>query len=469
MSIYKPVVLPRVNHLDSEDYNLTLDLQATDNVSVKYIASYREYTNTFADDADGSPLALQQLIQRMYHDQYTHEFRINATLFDGFADTTFGLFYLDQETDEDARVDINYSGLDFAHGPDFVPATSKAVYGQAVLHLSDPATLTLGLRYSEDKKTYTFHRHNPDMSAVEPPAGAFFFAGNPANSGVYGVDGLSSHSSSERWDWRTAFDYKFTDKVMGYAQIATGYKAGGNNARPFYPSQLHAIEPEELVNYEVGVKSTLFDQLRLNASVFFNDYKDIQLPVNMCVWAVGAESPCAAQTNVGDAEVKGFELEGMWRPTRDFLVDFSYAYLDFKYTRIDDTLADPSVSATVTLDMTTPYTPENKFSIGVQYRFDLGEMGDFTPRIDYSYQDEVYATAVNTPLNKIGSYGLTNARLTWRSKDIKWQIALEVTNLTDKYYYLTKYDLYDAAGYISGQPGRPREWALSFKRVWYLD
>ncbi|MBN1904501.1 MAG: TonB-dependent receptor [Deltaproteobacteria bacterium] len=469
ISIYKPTTVPRINYLDSEDYNLSFDWRISEDVSLKSITSYREYTNTFGDDADGAPLALQQLLQRMVHDQWTQEVRLNAGLFDGFADTTIGIFYLDQQTDEDARVDINYSALDFAHGPDTVPAKSKAAYGQAVLHLTDLSNLTLGLRYSEDEKTYTFQRHNPDGSAVQPPAGFFIMAGNPSNSGVFGVNDLSSPSSSERWDWRAAFDYKFTEKIMGYAQIATGYKAGGSNARPFYPGQIHAIDPEELTNYEIGVKSTLFDQLRLNASVFYNDYKDIQLPVNRCVWAPGEELPCAAQTNVGDAEVKGFELEGVWRPNTEFLVDFSYAYLDFEYTKIDETLADPSVGATVTLDMTTPYTPENKFSIGAQYRFDLGNMGDLTPRIDYSYQSKTYSTAVNTPLNKIDSYGLANARLTWRSEDIKWQASLEVTNITDEYYYLTIYDLYDAAGYISGQPGHPREWALTIKRTWYFD
>jgi iron complex outermembrane recepter protein len=464
-SIYKPATVPRINYLDSEDYNLTFDWRISDNVSLKSISSYRTYENTFGDDADGSPLASQQLLQRMYHDQFTQELRLNSTLFDGFADTTVGIFYLDQETDEDARVDINYIGLDFAHGPDYVPATSKAAYGQANLHFTDRLNLTLGLRYSEDEKTYTFQRHNPDWTDVQPPAGAFFFYGSPSNSGVYGVNGLTSPSSSNRFDWRTAIDFAFTDKIMGYAQIATGYKAGGSNARPFNDHQIHAIAPEELTNYEIGVKSTLFEQLRLNASVFYNDYKEIQLPVTICAWTeLAYQQPCAAQTNVGDAEVKGFELEGVWRPTSAFLVDFSYAYLDFEYTRIDS-----SVGSTVTLDMTTPYTPENKYSIGAQYKFDLGKMGDITPRIDYSYQSETYSTATNTSYNRIGSYDLTNARLTWRSQDLKWQASFEVTNLTDEYYYLTIYDLYQAAGYVGGQPGRPREMALTVKRTWYFE
>ena len=34
---------------------------------------------------------------------------------------------------------------------------------------------------------------------------------------------------------------------------------------------------------------------------------------------------------------------------------------------------------------------------------------------------------------------------------------MEVTNLTDEYYYVTLFDLWGPAGYIHGQPSRPRE------------
>ena len=107
--------------------------------------------------------------------------------------------------------------------------------------------------------------------------------------------------------------------------------------------------------------------------------------------------------------------------------------------------------------MITPYTPENKWSLGAQYEFGLGNGGSVTPRIDVSYQGEVYANAVNAPTNLIEDYTLVNARLTWRSADDTWQVALEGTNLTDEYYYVTLFDLSGAAaGYIHGQPSRPR-------------
>lgn len=286
---YKPHAVPRINHLESRDYTLTLDIGVTDNISLKSITSYREYVNTFGDDNDGSPLAIQQLLQRMTHDQVTQEIRLNASLFDGFADLTLGGFYLDLETVEDARVNLNYIGFDFIHGPDTVQSTSKALYGQTNLHFTDKLDLTIGLRYSEDEKSYAFRRRNADGTEIDdfdptilfdiganvlglPPGivlGPYPFDGNQPPNVLLGPSNAQSVAySSDRLDYRLALDYDLTEDVMVYAQIASGYRAGGNNARPFYPSQINAFEPEELINYEIGVKSVLADQLRLNASAF---------------------------------------------------------------------------------------------------------------------------------------------------------------------------------------------------------
>ena len=465
-ALYKPDVSPPINHLKAWDVSTNLSWQLSDNASLLYVFAYREYSNYFSEDTDGSPLAVQQLLQVLKHNQMTHELRLNATLFDGLADITLGGFYLDQKTNEDARVDLPYVGFDFIHGPDLVPSKNKSVYGHVTLHPMDRVDLSAGLRYSKDEKSYTFHRHNPDLSAVQPCTTFWFWeAANPTNCGVYGLDGLSVKYSSDRLDWRTALSYDYTDDVMLYVQVASGYKAGGNNARPFFPSQSHAFDPEELISYEAGIKSTWADQLRLNISAFWNDYTAIQLPTTSCTWApVGQQTPCASQNNVGDAEVWGVELEGEWHPTEAISIDASYSHLDFKYTKIA-ILPDGSPASAVTLDMISPYTPENKWSIGAQYEMQLpNELGTLTPRIDANWQDDIYADANNRPTNFIPDYMLVNARLTWRSVDDNWQISAEATNLTNKYYYVTLFDLWDANGYVHGQPGRPIEWAISVKR-----
>jgi iron complex outermembrane receptor protein len=115
--------------------------------------------------------------------------------------------------------------------------------------------------------------------------------------------------------------------------------------------------------------------------------------------------------------------------------------------------------------MVSPFTPKTKASVGLQYEFGLGKHGSITPRLDVNYTDQVYAAAVNAATNLIPGYTLANVRVTWRSENDSWRVALEGTNVTDKYYYLTLFDLSrNAAGYINGQPGRPEEWAITFTR-----
>jgi iron complex outermembrane receptor protein len=278
---------------------------------------------------------------------------------------------------------------------------------------------------------------------------------------------LSSKFNSHRVDWRGAIDYRWTTNLMTYLQVSTGYKGGGVNARPFFPDQRHAFQPETLTTYEAGFKSTLWDRVRFNADGFWNVYKGVQLPQTTCTWATvpGHANPCASQNNVGDAHVYGFEGEIEAHPVDAMEIDAAFSYLHFEYTK----LAKDSLGAFITdtrPGMITPYTPNVKYSIGAQYKLDMPEgYGTVTPRVDWSYQSHVYTDPNNRPSNLIPGYGLMNLRLTWASSDEDWQAAFEMTNVTDKYYYLSIFDLTKSAtGYTFGQPGAPREWAFTLKR-----
>ena len=78
----------------------------------------------------------------------------------------------------------------------------------------------------------------------------------------------------------------------------------------------------------------------------------------------------------------------------------------------------------------------------------------------------IHANATNRDSNKIPGYTIANARLTWRNEGKDLDVSLEVTNLFDKYYFLTINDQsLSGLGYTNGQPGRPREWAVSLKKT----
>jgi iron complex outermembrane receptor protein len=458
---YAPITVPPINYMKEGTGDLTIDYKLAPNLSLKSITSMQYYENQFAEQTDASPVGVEILLQRQVHHSLTQELRLNGNFGDKI-DYTIGGFYLDQDGGLNARVGLPWVGFDFLHGPDQTPASTKAGYADATWHIVQNLDLSGGIRYSDETKDYTYFRHNGDGSDIIAPAPAY-------NGDVYGLNGQSAHFHGTRLDYRVALQYQVTSNIMAYVDTSTGYKGGGVNPRPFYPSQTLSFQPETLTAYEGGVKMYLFDRkMRLNLAGFYNNYNNIQLTLTSCPTPPYGPSmiqypdaPCALPANVGDAHVSGFEAETEIHPIGGLEIDGSLSYLDFKYTKLNNT--NPTG---ITLDMTTPYTPKWKWSVGAQYTFDLMDHGTLTPRIDASYQSSEYANPINDPAwNQIAGYTVLNARLTYKAPSGGWSTWLGVTNLTNKLYYLTLFDLHSSAGYVNGQPAMPREWSVTVKKT----
>ena len=449
---YAPIAVPPINHLDG--YGLSADIKWTlaEHLSLTSITAYRYYENQFAEQTDASPIGVQILLQRQTHSQLSEELRLNGAL-GTVIDYTLGGFFMNQFGGLNARVGLPWVGFDFIHGNDSVSAPTRAGFFNGEWHVTDKLNVDAGVRYSDEKKTYTYYRHNADGSPISLPPPAY-------NGLVFGLNGTSATFHGTRTDYRAAVDYQFTNDIMGYVQTATGYKGGGVNPRPFIPAQDQSFNPETLTAYEVGLKTNLFDRrMRLNLAAFYNNYNDIQLTLASCLPDLTV--PCALPANVGSAHVKGFELETELHPVGGLEIDASASYLDFKYTKIANAAASG-----VSLGMVTPYTPKTKASVGAQYEFHIADAGTVTPRLDMSYQASQFTNPINNAAwNQIDGYTVLNGRLTWQDKSGAWQASLNVTNLTDKLYYLTLFDLHSSTGYVNGQPAMPREWSFTVKRI----
>jgi iron complex outermembrane receptor protein len=459
-------VLPSRNHIKQWGVSANLNWDISDTLNFISITAYREYDTWSTWDEDGSPFAIRMLDNRLDNYQLTQEFRLNGET--SAVDWTVGAFYLDQESHYEARVDLNDALLDFIHGPDPTPADTWAVFGHAVWHVTDRFNLIGGLRYSDEHKGYTHFRHNPDGSDVGSLGPTFPGAPDLINIRLTGVNGLEANFDDTRTDYRVAADYAVADNMMVYTSISTGYKSGGVNPRPFFPIQLQTFQPETLTAYEVGWKSTLLDNtLRFNAAAFYTEYEDIQLVLTQCevplfVSPTGFGPPCLKPNNVGNADIKGIELEANWLVSENLLIDAMYSWLDFEYTSVDAFALQGSPIAP--LDMITPYTPEDKWNLGVQYQFPWTDLGSFTIRADAYYQSDTYADATNSPLNLIEAYTLVNLVTWWDAPDEGWRIEFTVMNLFDEVYYLDLYDQANAFGAVLAQPGLPRTYGIAFQR-----
>src|SRR5690606_18465655 len=250
-----------------------------------------------------------------------------------------------------------------------------------------------------------------------------------------------------------------------YGSVSTGFKGGGVNPRPFFETQRLPFNPETLTTYEVGFKSDWLDRrVRLNGAVFLNKYDDIQLRKQSCPESAPYPAqPCLRPDNIGAADVKGAELEASIFPFGGLRIDASISVLDFEYTSAVDPVSGFLVNTAIAPGNITPYTPEQNYAAGIQYDHSIPS-GILSFRLDGSYQSEVFDNSENTSWSRIGGRTLANARIAYH-RDENWKVALEVQNLTDKYYFLSKSDVSTGQlGVVTGVPGLPRTWALSVER-----
>ena len=199
-----------------------------------------------------------------------------------------------------------------AETPD-LELNSWAGFGEIYFDLSDDTRATVGGRLTNDKKS------------VRDRSGNLFSYGDPDNDGEFG----EYDRRSERWTkftGRLGIDHQLhlgIGDALVYANVSTGFKSGGfNNSGEFTPP---TFDEEEITSYEVGWKSLLFDnRMQLNMTGFFYDYEGYQISKIVNRTALNENA---------DVEIRGFELESVFRPTRALQLDFSLSWLD---TEIQD-------------------------------------------------------------------------------------------------------------------------------------
>ena len=418
-------------------------------LNLRSITAYRQYNGEFSQDQDVTPLNLQTLYHHLYHHQFSEELRLSGSAFSNRVDWVVGGFHINSRSTDQGYVDIGQSSRALPNGnyvnttglvfylDDPVTDRNNSGFAHATFHATEKLELEGGVRYSDEKKVYTFYRSNPVLAAINGPAPPAQFS---------------------RWDYRADVNYHWTPTVMTYASISTGFRGGGVNPRPFTPSQALPFGPETLTAYEAGLKSELFERrVRFNLAAFFNNYKDLQLSAAGVIDGFSVIIP----RNVGEAHMKGVEAEVEAHPMPRLMINASGSYLDFYYVDLGTAAGVPGGPC---MSCKPPLSPTWKFNLGGQYEIALPGGSSLTPRLDFTWQSEMFNEPTNNPRSAQPSYGVLDGRVTWRSSDRSWEAAVFVTNLTNKFYWYNISDGQNTFGVISGQPARPREWAVSVKK-----
>lgn len=351
-----------------------------------------------------------------------------------------GLFYFDDESYE--RLDALIAGLDppvrefdYYISDGTVYSKSYAVFGEIGYRVTDRLKATVGLRYSRDEKEMD---HLLDFGF-----GAFV-----------ATDSEVVKDDWPAWTPRFVLDYAFSDTTMAYVSVSRGFKAGGLNYSTIPAS---SFDPEFILNYELGLKTTLLDdRLRLNLAAFRSDYEGLQQ-----VQVVFASTEV---TNASDAEINGLEAELLFQPIAPLTIDASLVYLDATFedfqtedeTRPQDGILNLSGNR-------LPRTPEWRFALGARYEMPLGSLGTGALRLDYARRSKVYFTPFNREDQAQDGYHTLDASYTIHSANDVWYLQAYGRNLTDESYRAGLLKASGALGHLNlDYYGAPRTYGVAF-------
>lgn len=222
--------------------------------------------------------------------------------------------------------------------------TEWAGYGDLTWHPTSQLSVLVGARYSNDRTTYS----------------------QTGTGLLLGDSDFTSRSSDQPITYLVNPSYKFTDNVMAYVRVASGFRPGGANVgvSPSMGAPL-TFEPDKLVNYELGLKTQMFDgHMSLDVDAFYIDWSKVQL--TSVIGGIGFLS------NGGKAISQGFEASWRWHPLRGLTLWSNASYTDASLAK-----DNPAGSVYGLKGNPLPYVPKWSANLGADYNFPMGSWSGF--------------------------------------------------------------------------------------------
>jgi iron complex outermembrane receptor protein len=323
--------------------------------------------------------------------------------------------------------------------------SSWAGFGQLTWHLSDSWRASLGARYTEDTKQ---DRHGINIVCPSPNAtignGGFVLAGiatedipfSPDPDSPVAVPGtcrITAHNDVHK-DWsRVTYmarvEHDLGDHVMAYLLTNSGFKSGVIQDGGTW------ADPEQVVNYEIGLKATLLGgEMALNTVGFYSNYYDI-LRTRIEWDANGVHQQVTR--NATRARIYGIESELLWKPAADDVLQgvFTYLsaeYLDYPTVDTQYYVASDPLSPVINLQGNKlPFAPEFTVAMVYEHTFRVANGARLVPRLQTKYQSEMYLTDFNRPSDSQAAYTRTDVSLRYEST-ADWMIEAFVQNVEDE-------------------------------------
>ncbi|WP_289083641.1 TonB-dependent receptor [uncultured Spongiibacter sp.] len=409
------------------------------------------------------------------------------------------------------------AALPLATVQDFdIDGETFAAFTQATWHITDHLELTVGGRYTEETRDSYLVTRSADLAEVTsivssadprfvpllPSMGAMAFLGRWSQDPLSIANNilrerfpgdirapLGDAKIDEREDTFRQFtpmasaayifpeellDGSLINSAMVYATWSNGFKSGFQE--PFGLDGLSVVEPEELENREVGIKIDALERsLRVNLAAYSMTFQNMHL---ITVNVDSNNTLVVGSQNAGESLIEGAELEVMWFPSMNTMVNFTYSNNNYRYEEfMDNDLKSLALRGEfVPIDRSDEefaVSPEETAALGIQYTLNT-EFGRFVPRLDASYKSDIYlgldrgaweASKRKEALTYADAYVLFDARLSWSNDADDLSVAAYVKNLTDERYDIGAVAAGDSIGTLTTVLGDPRTYGIELRKT----
>ncbi len=263
-------------------------------------------------------------------------------------------------------------------------AQSYAAFGQATWTPIAPLHITLGARWTHDKRDGVLDvvNGNPILNAsnqlVWPGPNAVL--PNP----------FTFHFTKSRVDPLAVLAFDASNSVHLYAKYSTGYRAGGANDRS---ATFRGFGPEKVQSWEIGSKMDFWEhRARLNLAAYYmrrtgtqTDFDNVDTNPTSPTFGLHTEETINAP---GVSKIKGFEADFNVRPIDSLTLGASYAYTDVKIPPTPN----PFIFGNPLFQVFPVFTPKHAASGSVDYEVPSGIAGGrWRAHLDANYASSQYS------------------------------------------------------------------------------
>ena len=442
--------------LDMASAKASYDL--SDDYQIDYILGWLKTDEHITQDFDAAPLLLYHTDRPARWRQTTNELRLSKG---GTGPLTFvlGGYLWDSKYTINLKNYIGFvPGVPLLTSAQDVNQTNKsyAAYAEADYKFTDQLKLTLGARYTHDRKTSLVNDKAILLYGSLVEANPFFTI-QPSLAGGQIVMTSPVKKSWSKFTPKVSLSYNFTSDVMTYALWSRGYRGGGFNGRPAtIRSATIPYDPETLDNYEIGFKSEFAGgRVRLNAAAFLMKYKDMQQDLD--VPAPGTSTGRENRTiNASSAEFKGFEIDVAAKLSQNFRMNANLGYLDAKYKDFFGDIFSTGTAVDATF-LKLRRAPKWTWDLGATYETEIGDNGKLwvTGEVHSIGAHEI--TFLNNPNLANPVQYLVDASLNYQFN--KTTVSVFGKNLANEKGWSIGYDIQGIWSY--GAPRPRRTWGVA--------